>query len=74
MLSVGKQRAFAEWQIVPGQREPPEGDLAPCKLALQLTDVNWDGMESGPGHGDVAAVPARITGGVFFNGGNGPWQ
>lgn len=52
----------------------PEGDLALCKLALQLMAVNWDGMGSCPGHGDVTAVPARVSGGVFFNGGNGPWQ
>lgn len=44
--------------------------MAPCKLALQLPDVNWDGVGSRLGHGDVAVVPARISGGVFFNGGN----
>lgn len=52
----------------------PEGDLALCKLSLQLMDVNWDGVGSCPGHGDVAAVPARVSGGVVFNGGNSPWQ
>lgn len=54
--------------------EPPEGDLALCELALQLMDVNWDGVGSSPGHWDVVAVPARVSDGVFFNGGNGPRQ
>lgn len=64
MLSVGKQRAFAEWHIVPGY----------CKLALQLRSVKWDGVRSSLEHGDVAAVPARVSYGMFFNGGNSPWQ
>lgn len=44
----------------------PEADLALCKLALQLMDVSWDGVGSCPGHGDVAAVPARVSGDVGF--------
>lgn len=51
-----------------GLPEPPEGDSALRELALQLTDVNWDGVGSSPGHWDGAAVPARVSDGVFFNG------
>lgn len=70
MLPVEKQRVFAEWQTVPGQRE-----IWPrVNWHCSSLDVNWDGVGSCPGHGDVAAVPARVSSGVVFNGGNGPWQ